>query len=72
MKGFRINPDRKYVDIIMHGLYKKNGHCPCRVIADNTTLCPCDEFIREKVCKCKLYVPIDKNSDVVREKKSDK
>lgn len=71
MKGFRINPDRKYVDIIMQGLYKKNGHCPCRVIADSTTLCPCDEFIREKVCKCKLYVPIDKSSDVLKEKKSD-
>lgn len=59
MKGFRINPDKKYVSIIIEGLEKKNGHCPCRVNVDETTLCPCDEFIKDKICKCKLYVPIE-------------
>lgn len=64
MKGFRINPDRKYVNVIMEGLEKKNGHCPCRVNVDDTTLCPCDEFINDGICKCKLYVKIDsENSD---------
>ena len=47
MKGFRINPDKKYVSIIIEGLEKKNGHCPCRVNVDETTLCPCDEFIKD-------------------------
>ena len=46
MKGFRINPDKKYVNIIMEGLQKKNGHCPCRLDVNDTTLCPCDEFIK--------------------------
>ncbi len=59
MKGFRLNPDKKYVSIIMEGLQKKDGHCPCRVNADDSTLCPCDEFIKDKICKCKLYVPIE-------------
>lgn len=57
MKGFRINPDRKYVNIILEGLQKKEGHCPCRVNMDETTLCPCDEFISTGICKCKLYIP---------------
>lgn len=61
MKKYRINPDRKYVDIIIDGLEKKEGHCPCRVQYDDTTLCPCDEFIKTGVCKCKLFIPI--NSD---------
>lgn len=59
MKGFKLNPDKKYVSIIMEGLQKKDGHCPCRVNVDDTTLCPCDEFIKDKICKCKLYVPIE-------------
>lgn len=59
MKGFRLNPDKKYVSIIMEGLQKKDGHCPCRVNVDDSTLCPCDEFIKDKICKCKLYVPIE-------------
>lgn len=66
MRNFRINPDKKYVNIIIEGLQKKDGHCPCRVNVDDTTLCPCDEFINDKICKCKLYVPIDS-----KEKESD-
>ena len=58
MKKFRINPDRKYVDIIIDGLMKKDGHCPCKVRVDDSTLCPCDEFISTGDCKCRLYIKI--------------
>ena len=71
MKGFRINPDKKYVNIILEGLLKKDGHCPCRVNMDDTTLCPCDEFINTGVCKCKLYIPIDEANKMIDEKKLD-
>ena len=57
MKGYRINPDRKYVEGIIEGLYRKNGNCPCRVNKDETTLCPCDEFIQTGDCKCRLFIP---------------
>ena len=63
MKNFRINPDKKYVSIIMEGLQKKDGHCPCRVNVDDSTLCPCDEFVNDKICKCKLYIPIENNDE---------
>ena len=71
MKNYRINPDKKYVDIIINGLIKKNGHCPCRVNVDESTLCPCDEFINTGVCKCKLYIPIDESNQLI-ENDSDK
>ena len=71
MKGFRINPDKKYVNIIMEGLQKKNGHCPCRLDVNDTTRCPCDEFINTGVCKCKLYIPIDEANKMIDEKKLD-
>ena len=56
MKGYIINPDRKVVEAITEGLYRKEGHCPCRVNKDDTTLCPCDDFIQNQNCVCKLYV----------------
>jgi ferredoxin-thioredoxin reductase catalytic subunit len=58
MKGYIINPDKEYTQKIIEGIYKKDGHCPCRVYADETTLCPCDQFISEGICKCNLYVKI--------------
>ena len=58
MKGYRINPDKEYTQKIIEGIYKKDGHCPCWVYADETTLCPCDQFINEGICKCNLYVKI--------------
>lgn len=59
MKGYRINPDKKLVNIIMEGLQRKKGHCPCRINEDDSTLCPCDEFLKDGICKCKLYITID-------------
>ena len=59
MKNYRINPNKKLVDTIMEGLQRKDGHCPCRLKEDDTTLCPCDEFIKEGICKCKLFIPIN-------------
>ena len=44
MKGYRINPDKKLVNVIMEGLQRKNGHCPCRINVDDTTLCPCAKY----------------------------
>lgn len=59
MKGFRLNKDKNYVLKIIDGIEKKEGHCPCRLNVDNTTLCPCDEFIKDGLCKCKLFITID-------------
>lgn len=59
MKGYRLNPDREYVDKIISGTLRKNGHCPCQVREDETTLCPCDKFITTGHCCCKLFIPIE-------------
>ena len=56
----KLNPDKEYVAKIIEGIYRKNGHCPCRVNEDETTLCPCDEFISTEFCRCKLYVKEEK------------
>lgn len=59
MKGYIINPNKEVVSKIIDGIYKKNGHCPCRVKVDETTMCPCDEFVETGKCVCRLYLPIE-------------
>ena len=56
MKGYILNPDREHVNMIIEGINRKDGHCPGRVKVDDTTLCPCDEFVETGVCKCQLFV----------------
>lgn len=62
MKGYRLNPDKEYVEKILEGIRRKDGHCPCRLVADDTTLCPCDEFVEKQICKCNLFVKKDENT----------
>jgi ferredoxin-thioredoxin reductase catalytic subunit len=69
MKGYVLNPNKEYVDIIINGILKKDGHCPCRKLADDTTLCPCDEFVKTGICKCNLFVK--KETDETVEKQED-
>ena len=57
MKGYCLNPDKEYVMKIVEGIYRKDGRCPCRLQVDDTTLCPCDQFVKEGICKCNLFVP---------------
>ena len=56
MKGYKLNSDLEYVKKIIDGIHAKDGHCPCRLQMDETTLCPCDEFVQTGECKCKLFV----------------
>ena len=32
MKGFKLNPNRDYVEKIIDGIYRKDGHCPCQLL----------------------------------------
>ncbi len=59
MKGYKLNTDKKYVETIIEGIIRKDGHCPCRINVDDTTLCPCDEFIKTGICKCRLFLKVD-------------
>lgn len=59
MKGYRLNPNADYVAGIIKGLQRRNGHCPCRVNMDETTLCPCDEFVDQGTCNCDLFIAIE-------------
>lgn len=56
MEGYRINPNIEHVKLIIDGLEKGSGFCPCKVQKTEENLCPCDEFITTGECHCKLWV----------------
>lgn len=67
--GFKTNPDKEKVDVVVKGLLKnKETHgevyCPCRVVTgnkekDKEIICPCvfhrGEIEMEGHCKCLLF-----------------
>lgn len=56
MKGYILNPDTEYVKKIIDGIEANNGHCPCRVKKDESTYCPCEDFLSGQGCSCLLFV----------------
>lgn len=60
MKGYKLNENKEFVSKIVEGILRKDGHCPCRITVDDSTLCPCDDFVKNGNCKCKLFIPIKK------------
>ena len=55
-QGYELNKDKKHVDLIVEGLKKKEGFCPCRVQKIPENICCCTDFIENGHCCCKLWV----------------
>ena len=56
------NPDTKIRDVVLKGLQKKEGYCPCRLPKTPEFFCPCAEFRGQMadpnyhgLCHCRLY-----------------
>ena len=55
-----LNKDKKHVDLIIEGLKKKDGYCPCRVQKIPENICCCTHFINDGDCCCKLWLKAEK------------
>lgn len=51
-----LNPDKQAVKQVREGLKMRNGYCPCLVLMNEDTKCPCKDFREDKKCHCGLYV----------------
>lgn len=50
------NPDKKFLEKILKAIEENDGYCPCVLIKNEDTKCPCKDFRVNKKCHCKLYV----------------
>ena len=63
--GMLVNPDRERVNIVLAKIKKIKestgvGYCPCYPQHNKDTICPCKYMRTKEVCRCGLYIPIDK------------
>lgn len=59
----RVAYNAEMADVILKGLERKSGYCPCRLPKLPEFFCPCDEFKAQLadpsyhgLCHCRLYV----------------
>lgn len=55
----RLNPDSNVVAAVKAKLKENDGYCPCALVKDKTTICPCLEFRMSNIkgqCHCGLYI----------------
>lgn len=54
--------DKKHVEAIKSALQKNDGYCPCRLVKNEDTKCPCKEFRESNEsgkCHCGLYIKVE-------------
>lgn len=61
-KGVHYQSDARIVNVILEGLKRKGGYCPCRIPKTPEYFCPCEEFRGQLadpnwhgLCHCRLY-----------------
>lgn len=62
-KRYKLNPDKEKVKEIQEALKESNGYCPCAVIRDESTKCPCHELRTNNICHCELFVPTEQSNN---------
>jgi len=58
-----LNPDKEKVKQIREKLKANSNHCPCRILTDENSLCPCLDFRQTQECICELFVKVEENND---------
>lgn len=54
-KNMKLNSDIEKVNEVKEKL-KINPHCPCMILENEDTLCPCKPCRERSICICGLYV----------------
>lgn len=63
-EGWELNPNDKIVNSILKRIEMNNGMCPCYQEGSLTgRFCPCEEYRKNDICHCTLYVLKDEGKD---------
>ena len=54
--GFILNPDDEFVRNLKKRIKANSGYCPCAIVKNQDTKCPCKDFREEGECHCGLYI----------------
>jgi ferredoxin-thioredoxin reductase catalytic subunit len=59
MKNITLNTDLEFVKKIKGDILINGGYCPCSIIKNKDTKCPCKKFREEQECCCGLYIKVN-------------
>ena len=51
-----VNPDKDFELEVRKAIVDNSGYCPCVLIKNEDTKCPCKKFRECKECCCGLYL----------------
>lgn len=54
--GMKLNPDLKKRKEVQQKVKNNKGYCPCMIVKNENTICPCKPCREKEVCICGLYV----------------
>lgn len=57
-----LNPNEEKTLKIIKAIYKNDGYCPCRIIKNEDSKCPCLEMLTNHKCHCGLFVNDNSNN----------
>ena len=54
----KTNPDKEYAREVKKKIKANNGYCPCQLVKNEDTKCPCKDFreMEAGMCGCGLYI----------------
>lgn len=52
----KLNPDKEVVKKIIKKIQENDGYCPCMIIKNKDTKCPCKNKRENSICVCGLYI----------------
>lgn len=52
----KLNPDKESVKRIRQAIEDAGGYCPCELIRNESTKCPCKNMRKNHICECGLYI----------------
>jgi ferredoxin-thioredoxin reductase catalytic subunit len=55
-KKMKLNPNSEIVTLVREGLKQSGGYCPCMIMQNEDTKCPCKPMREKQECHCMLYV----------------
>lgn len=60
-----INPDSATYKEVTEAVEENNGYCPCAIVKNEDTRCPCREFREQQTegeCHCGRFVKVEEQT----------
>ena len=69
--SMKLNPDKEKRREVAQAVVANDGYCPCLIVRNEDTKCPCKAMREEGRCICGLYVNVVEDKKEIAPKEAD-